>query len=54
MDDVSVYATIELFAGAVLQRAREYKNDDYLKNKEIVTIYEKLSELFPDIKLQKE
>lgn len=52
VDNVSVYATIELCAGTVLYRAREYKNNDYLKNKEIVTIYEKLNELFPDMKLQ--
>ena len=54
MDNVSVYVTVELCMGTVLDRAREYKNDDYLKNKEVVAIYEKLNELFPNMKLQLE
>ena len=54
VDNVSVYATAELSMGTVLYRAREYKNDNYLKNKEVVAIYEKLNELFPDMQLQLE
>ncbi len=54
VDNVSVYATIELCAGTVLYRAREYKNDDYLKNKGVVAFYKKLNELFPDKKLRLE
>lgn len=54
VDNVSVYATAELSMGTVLYRAREYTNDDYLKNKEVVAIYEKLNELFPDMQLQLE
>ncbi len=54
VDNVSLYATVELCTGTVLYRAREYKNIDYLKNKEVVAIYEKLNELFPDMKLQLE
>lgn len=54
VDNISVYASSELCMGTVLYRAREYKNDDYLKNKEVVMIYEKLNELFPNMKLQLE
>lgn len=54
VDNVSVYATAELSMGTILYRAREYKNDDYLKNKEVVAVYEKLNELFPDMQLQLE
>ncbi len=53
VDNVSVYAIVELCTGTVLYRAREYKNIDYFKNKEVVTIYEKLNELFPDMKLHR-
>ena len=54
VDNVSVYASVELCTGTILYRAREYKNNDYLKNKEVVMIYEKLNELFPNMKLQLE
>lgn len=54
VDNVSVYASVELCSGTVLYRAREYKSDDYLKNKQVVAIYEKLNELFPDMKLELE
>lgn len=54
VDNVSVYASIELCGGTVLYRAREYKKDDYLRNKEVVAIYEKLNELFPNMKLELE
>ena len=54
VDNVSVYATVELCMGTVLYRAREYKINDYLKNKEVVAIYGKLNELFPNMKLQLE
>lgn len=54
VDNVSVYASVELCAGTILYRAREYKNDDYLKNKEIVAFYKKLNELFPNMKLELE
>lgn len=39
VDNVSVYASVELCTGTILYRAREYKNDDYLSNKEVVAIY---------------
>ena len=54
VDNVSVYASVELCVGTILYRAREYKNDDYLKNKEIGAFYKKLNELFPNMKLELE
>lgn len=54
VDNVSVYASVELCTGTILYRAREYKNDDYLSNKEVVAIYEKLNELYPNMKLELE
>ena len=54
VDSVSVYASVELSSGTVLYRAREYKSDNYLENKEVVTIYKKLNELFPNMKLELE
>lgn len=54
VDNVSVYASVELCAGTILYRAREYKNNDYLRNKEVVAIYEKLNELFPNMNLELE
>lgn len=54
VDNVSGYASVELYAGTILYRAREYKNDNYLKNKEVVAVYEKLNELFPNMKLELE
>ena len=51
VDSVLEVVSEKLCAGTILYRAREYKNDDYLKNKEVVAIYEKLNELFPDLKV---
>lgn len=54
VDNISEYASVKLCKDTVLYRAREYKSDDYLKNREVVAFYEKLNELFPDLKLQLE
>lgn len=51
VDSVLEAASAKLCEGTILYRAREYKNDDYLKNKEVVAIYEKLNELFPNLKV---
>lgn len=52
IDNISEYATVELCKGTVIYRAREYKNSDFLKNKAVIAVYEKLNEFFPNLKLQ--
>ena len=47
VDNISDYASVELCKGTVLYRAREYTNSDLIKNKEVISIYEKLNEFFP-------
>ena len=54
IDNISEYASIELCKGTVLYRAREYKYSDYLNNKIMVAVYEKLKELLPNLRIQKE
>ncbi len=52
VDNISEYASAEICKGTVLYRAREYTNFDYFDNKEVIALYEKLSEFFPNLKLQ--
>ncbi len=54
IDDISEYASVELSKGTILYRAREYKDADYLKNEEVIAMYEKLNEFFPHFELQLE
>lgn len=52
IDNISEYATVDLCKGTVLYRAREYKNSDFLDNKAVIAVYEKLNDFFPNLKLQ--
>lgn len=52
IDNISGYASVVICKGTVLYRAREYTSSDFLGNKMVVAAYEKLNELFPDLKLQ--
>lgn len=52
IDNISEYASVDLCTGTALYRAREYTSSDFLDNKIVVAAYEKLNELFPDLKLQ--
>ena len=54
VDNIYYYASVELCKGTVLYRAREYTNSDLIKNKEVISIYEKLNEFFPHLKLRLE
>lgn len=52
LDNISEYASVNLCKGTVLYRAREYKRSDFLTNKVVVAVYEKLNDFFPNLKLQ--
>lgn len=52
IDNISEYASAKLNAGTVLYRAREYKTADFLENKAVVALYDKLNDLLPHFKLQ--
>lgn len=54
IDNISEYASIELSKGTVLYRAREYKGSDYLDNKIVIAAYEKLKDILPNLRIQKE
>ena len=54
IDDISEYASAEICKGTVLYRAREYTYLNYFDNKEVIALYEKLKELFPNLKIQLE
>ena len=54
VDSISDYASVELCKGTVLYRASEYTNSDLIKNEEVTTIYQKLNEFLPHLKLQLE
>ncbi len=54
VDDISEYASAEICKGTVLYRAREYTDFNFFDNKEVITLYEKLNEFFPSLKLQLE
>ena len=54
IDNISEYASVELSKGTILYRAREYKDADYLRNEEVIAMYEKLNEFFPHFELQLE
>ena len=54
IDDISEYASAEICKGTVLYRAREYTDLNYFNNKEVIALYEKLKEFFPNLKIQLE
>ena len=54
VDSISEYASVELDKGTILYRAREYKDLDFFDNREIIALYTKINEFFPNLKLQLE
>lgn len=47
--DISEHATTKLEKGTILYRAREYKRTDYINNKEVLAVFEKITNLYPDL-----